>query len=448
MNPPGTVKPPLATALRYWLKLGCISFGGPAGQIAMMHQDLVEHRHWISEARFNHALRFCMTLPGPEAQQLATYIGWSLHGVRGGVAAGLLFILPSFALLLAISWAYAAFGHSAWLRTLFDGLKPAILALVVLATWRMGSRTLKSPMHGFLAFAAFLAVTLWQTAFPWVLISAALAGSIWNRLRPEPTSFETEAVDQDLPFSHKPDWRPTFRVWLHGAWLWGLPFLILILWGGWRHLYTQMAWFFTKAAWLTFGGAYAVLPYVFQASVHHYHWITPTQMMDGLALGESTPGPLIMVLTFVAFLGGYQNPSSLGNLGVTYPAWAGAAAMLVATWFTFLPSFLLILSGAPWIDAMRRLQRLQNPLTAMTAAIVGVMAHLGLQLGIYVLWPEFAVTGTGTPPWGIPTGRSLDWLAVGLTLLALAGLARLRWPIPVVLALSAALGMLGRTALP
>jgi chromate transporter len=456
MKASSPTRPSFNQALRYWFKLGCISFGGPAGQIALMHQELVERKRWISEERFTHALRFCMALPGPEAQQLATYIGWSLHGIRGGIAAGSLFILPSFFILLGISWIYAAFGNSPWLSQTFYGIKPAVLALVFMATWRMGRRTLKNPFHISMAVISFLAVTVWHVAFPWVLIFAAVAGWAWMRFHPSTTASESDsstsstasskapkAAGENLTATNqKPNGRHTLHIWLHGAWMWGLPFTLLLLFCGWQHMYTQMGWFFTKAAWLTFGGAYAVLPYVFQAAVQQYHWITTTQMVDGLALGESTPGPLIMVVTFVAFLGGYQQPQVIGNLGDTYPFWAGALAMVIATWFTFLPSFLFILSGAPWIDSLKDAKRWQAPMAAMTAAIVGVMAQLGFQLAWLILWPK---TGHSTlPTWENFTWHSLDWMSAGLMALTLLVLFRSRIPIVAVLALSAGLGVLGQ----
>lgn len=433
--------PSLSQALRYWLKLGCISFGGPAGQIALMHQELVERKGWISEERFNHALRFCMTLPGPEAQQLATYIGWTLHGVRGGLAAGILFILPSFGVLLGISWVYAAFGHTTWLTQTFYGVKPAVLALVVFAAWRMGRRTLKGPLSMGLTLASFVAVTVWHIPFPLVLIAAALVGFASQFTSASRKRSETKStVTPEIPFD-KPQWHNTAFIWLHGLWLWALPFFVLVFWGGWQHTLTQMAWFFTKAAWLTFGGAYAVLPYVFQAGVHHYGWLTSTQMMDGLALGESTPGPLIMVVTFVAFLGGYGEPDILGNLGMTWPFWAGAAAMTLATWFTFLPSFLFILSGAPWIDALRHQNRLQAPMMAMTAAIVGVIAQLGFQLAMLILWPNGEGHKSGLMD-DIHFGwAGLDGMALALSLLSLVGLMRFRIPVLALIGISALLGL-------
>jgi len=298
-----------AEAFRFWLKLGFISFGGPAGQIAIMHRELVEQRRWISEARFLHALNYCMLLPGPEAQQLATYIGWLMHGTRGGVLAGLLFVLPSLLLLIVLSWLYLAFGELPVVAGIFYGIKPAVAAIVLHAAHRIGSRTLKNASLWAIAGAAFVAIFALNVAFPLIVLLAASIGFLGGRFLPQhfyanahqaskAASYGNAIIDDETPTpAHaRFSWPHLSKVLVSAALLWSLPMLALYLAFGWEHTFTQMAWFFTKAALLTFGGAYAVLPYVMQGAVMQFQWLTPTQMMDGLALGESTPGPLIIVL--------------------------------------------------------------------------------------------------------------------------------------------------------
>ena len=338
-------------AFLFWLKLGFISFGGPAGQIAIMHQELVERRRWISEKRFLHALNYCMLLPGPEAQQLATYIGWLMHRTWGGIVAGVLFVLPSLFILIALSWIYIAYGDVSWVAGLFYGIKPAVTAIVVQAAHRIGARALKNNILWAIAAAAFVAIFALNIPFPYIVAAAALSGYVGGRFAP--AYFEGGGghgkAQQDFGAALIDDYTATpahalFRwprlayVILTGLLLWAVP--LLLLWGmlGWAHTFTQMAWFFTKAALLTFGGAYAVLPYVYQGAVDHYGWLTPTQMIDGLALGETTPGPLIMVVAFVGFVGGYVN----AVFGPDMVFLAGAVAATIVTWFTFLPSFIFI----------------------------------------------------------------------------------------------------------
>ena len=396
---PGASLPPLspsfARALWYWLRLGCISFGGPAGQIAIMHRELVEQRRWISEARFLHALNYCMLLPGPEAQQLATYIGWLLHRTRGGIAAGVLFILPSWFVLVALSWAYLRYAELPLLAAVFAGLKPAVVALVLHAAYRIGARTLRNAWLWSIAIAAFIALALWHLPFPLVIATAALLGVLGGRVAP--ASFRLAAAhsnsaanldravidDHSLRLAHTHYRLPRLLLVIaSGLALWALPLGILAWWFGWSASPTQMAWFFTRAALLTFGGAYAVLPYVYQGAVVHFGWLNNAQMMDGLALGESTPGPLIMIVTFVGFVGGWQHgPWASLNLG---GALLGAA---VTTWFTFLPSFVFILAGGPVIESTRGTLKFTAPLTAITAAVVGVIASLALFFAAHTLWP-------------------------------------------------------------
>jgi len=383
-------------AFRFWLKLGFISFGGPAGQIAIMHQELVENRRWISERRFLHALNYCMVLPGPEAQQLATYIGWLMHRTSGGIVAGALFVLPSLLILIALSWVYIAFGEVPLIAGLFYGIKPAVTAIVVQAAHRIGSRALKNNVLWAIAAASFVAIFALNVPFPAIVAAAALIGYVGGRIAPDrfraggghgaAKSFGAAMIDDDTPppAHARFRWSRLITVAVSGGLLWALPMGLLTDRYGWDHTLTQMGWFFTKAALLTFGGAYAVLPYVYQGAVGHYGWLTPTQMIDGLALGETTPGPLIMVVAFVGFVGGYVKavfgPDSLFL--------AGAVAASLVTWFTFLPSFLFILAGGPLIEATHGDLKFTGPLTAITAAVVGVILNLALFFGYHVLWPE------------------------------------------------------------
>lgn len=384
-------------AFAFWLKLGCISFGGPAGQISIMHQELVENRRWISERRFLHALNYCMLLPGPEAQQLATYIGWLMHRTWGGIVAGALFVLPSLLLLIGLSWVYIAFGDMPLVTGLFYGIKPAVTAIVVQAAHRIGARALKNAWLWGIAAASFIAIFAANVPFPAIVAAAALLGHVGGRIAPD--QFKVggghgktgKALGPALIDDHTPTpahaqfrWTRLLQVIALGALLWAVPMGWLTMVYGWEHTLTQMGWFFTKAALLTFGGAYAVLPYVYQGAVSHHGWLTPTQMIDGLALGETTPGPLIMVVAFVGFVGGHVKalfgPESLFL--------AGAVAASLVTWFTFLPSFLFILAGGPLVESTHDDLRLTAPLTAITAAVVGVILNLALFFGYHVLWPQ------------------------------------------------------------
>jgi len=384
-------------AFGFWLKLGFISFGGPAGQIAIMHEELVERRRWISERRFLHALNYCMLLPGPEAQQLATYIGWLLHRTRGGIVAGALFVLPSLVVLIALSWAYVALGHLPAVAAFFYGIKPAVVAIVVHAAQRIGARTLRNEWLWGIAVVAFIAIAVLRVPFPLIVAAAALTGLVGGRRRPEKfragsghgsagKSYGAALIDDETPSPpHARFGWPRFgRVLFVGLALWVLPMAGLAAAWGWRHALTQMGWFFTKAALLTFGGAYAVLPYVYQGAVDHYGWLTAEQMIDGLALGETTPGPLIMVVAFVGFVGGYLQ----ALFGPDQLFLAGAAAAALVTWFTFLPSFVFILAGGPLVESTHGDLRFTAPLTAITAAVVGVIASLALFFAWHVLWPE------------------------------------------------------------
>ncbi|UVL00798.1 chromate efflux transporter [Pseudomonas sp. B21-048] len=411
----------LREAFLFWLKLGFISFGGPAGQISIMHQELVERRRWISERRFLHALNYCMLLPGPEAQQLATYIGWLMHRTWGGLIAGALFVLPSLFILIVLSWVYIAFGEVPAVAGLFYGIKPAVTAIVVQAAHRIGSRALKNNWLWGIAAASFTAIFVFNVPFPLIVLGAAIIGYVGGRLVPErfqtgghgaaKKSFGPALIDDDTPPPEHTRFSSfkLLRLLLVGAVLWVLPMGILTALFGWEGTLTQMAWFFTKAALLTFGGAYAVLPYVYQGAVGHYGWLTPTQMIDGLALGETTPGPLIMVVAFVGFVGAYVHQV----FGPDHVFLAGALAATLVTWFTFLPSFLFILAGGPLVESTHNELRLTAPLTAITAAVVGVILNLACFFGYHVLWPN-------------GFGGQLDWPSALIAITAAIALFRFK----------------------
>ena len=386
-----------AEAFRFWLKLGFISFGGPAGQIAIMHTELVERRRWISEKRFLHALNYCMLLPGPEAQQLATYIGWLMHRTRGGIVAGALFVLPSLFILIALSWIYLRFGDVPVVAGIFFGLKPAVTALVLHAAHRIGTRALKNRWMWGIAAASFVAIFVFDTPFPAIVLAAALTGHFGARRWPQvfalggghgssQTRYGPALVDDDTPtpVHARLSRRHLPKVLGVGLGLWLVAMAVLVSINGLQGTLTQMGWFFTKAALLTFGGAYAVLPYVYQGAVETHQWLSGPQMIDGLALGETTPGPLIMVVAFVGFVGGWLKqvfgPEAL-FLG-------GAVAAAVVTFFTFLPSFVFILAGGPLVEATHGKLGFTAPLSAITAAVVGVILNLAMFFAYHVLWPQ------------------------------------------------------------
>ncbi len=388
---------PFRDAFRFWLKLGFINFGGPSGQIALMHEELVERRKWIGEGRFLHALSFCMLLPGPEAQQLATYIGWIMHRTWGGIVAGGLFVLPSLFMLIALSWVYIAFGDVPLVAGLFYGIKPAVTAIVVQATYRIGSRALKNNILWAIAAAAFVAIFAAHVPFPAIIAGAALIGYVGGRISPETfktggghgkagKSFGAALIDDTTPTPDFARFRGSrlIGVAVVGLLLWAVPMALLAMRYGWDGALTQMGWFFTKAALLTFGGAYAVLPYVYQGAVVDYQWLTATQMIDGLALGETTPGPLIMVVAFVGFVGGWARQV----LGPDALFLGGALAATVVTFVTFLPSFVFILAGGPLVEATHGKLGFTAPLSAITAAVVGVILSLALFFAGHVLWPQ------------------------------------------------------------
>jgi chromate transporter len=387
-------KPTLKEAFWYWLKLGFISFGGPAGQIAIMHQDLVENKHWISEKRFLHALNYCMLLPGPEAQQLAIYIGWLMHKTLGGLIAGVLFVLPSLLILIGLSYIYMRFGDVPAVAGVLAGIKPAVVAIVLFAAYRIGARTLTNAALWGIAVVSFVAIAVFKIAFPWIVLAAAIIGFLVNRFQPHlfvsssahkasQASYGKAVIDDDTPTpAHaKFNYKSMAKFIAIGLVIWLAAMLLLVWRYGWDAIYTQMAWFFTKAALLTFGGAYAVLPYVYQGAVTQFNWLTPTQMMDGLALGETTPGPLIMVVAFVGFVGGWSHEIAQN------PLLAGIAAACIVTFFTFLPSFIFIFVGAPFIESTKNNLKLTAPLTAITAAVVGVIVSLAIFFAQHILWP-------------------------------------------------------------
>ena len=412
---------PLREALKFWAKLGFISFGGPAGQIAVLHQELVEKRRWISERRFLHALNYCMLLPGPEAQQLVTYIGWLMHRSWGGILAGTLFVLPSLFILIGLSWIYLSFGQVPWIAAIFFGIKPAVTAIVLHAAVRIGKRTLHNQALQWIALGSFLAIFILNLAFPIIVLIAAAIGFWGGKRYPEyfqqsnahgksvDHHYGSAMIDDNTPTPAHAlfNYQKTIRHSIIALSFWLAPMLALILLFGWNTLYPQLAWFFTKAAFLTFGGAYAVLPYVYQGAVDHFHWLSANQMIDGLALGETTPGPLIMVVAFVGYLAGHIQHL----IGSSSPFWFGVLGACVATWFTFLPSFFFILVGGPLIESTHGKLRFTAPLTAITAAVVGVIANLGLFFAYHVFLPR-----------GI--GGSISWISIVICLLAAIALFR------------------------
>ena len=384
-------------AFLYWLKLGFISFGGPAGQISMMHQELVEKRRWISEHRFLHALNYTMVLPGPEAQQLATYIGWLMHGVWGGIAAGVLFVIPSLFILITLTWIYLVYGDVPAVEGILYGIKPAVTAIVVFAAYRIGSRALKNNVLRAMAVLAFIAIFAFNIPFPYIVLMAGIIGYAGSHIAPDKfragghhgssqDSWGPALIDDDTPVpAHaRLKWSRLIAFAFIGVFIGAAVMAMLVTSYGWQGTLTQMGWFFTKAALVTFGGAYAVLPYVYQGGVEQYAWLTGTQMIDGLALGETTPGPLIMVVAFVGFVGGWTKEI----FGPDMLLMAGAAGASIATLFTFLPSFLFILLGGPAVEATRGDVKFTAPLTGITAAVVGVVLNLATFFAYHVLWPQ------------------------------------------------------------
>lgn len=414
-----------AEAFRFWLKLGFISFGGPAGQIAIMHKELVDKRRWLGEERFLHALNYCMLLPGPEAQQLATYIGWLMHKTWGGIVAGALFVIPSVFLLLILSYIYAAFGHVSAVSGVLDGFKPVVVAIVVEALFKIGKRALKTKVHYVLGSLAFVAIYFLHVPFPLIVLGAALIGLAGARLVPKIFLASSENVKEgpgkdgelDLVIDNEaaaldhtaPSRSRIFKTLAAGIALWLLPLILLAAWGGFNSLHVKEYQFFTITAFVTFGGAYAVLAYVTQAvTAAPYNWITPTQAIDGLALAETTPGPLIMVLQFVGFMAGWNYPVE----GLS-PLASGIIGALITTYTTFLPSFLFIFLGAPFIEKLRGNVSLTGALSGVTAAVVGVILNLALVFGAAVI---FANGFAG----------NMNWFAAVLSIAAFIALFRFK----------------------
>ena len=420
MSAPDSVS--LSQAFWYWLKLGFISFGGPTGQIALMHADLVERKRWISERRFLHALNYCMLLPGPEATQLAVYIGWLMHRTVGGIMAGLLFILPSLLILVLLSWVYLAFGDVPVVAGVLYGVKPAVVAIVLAAAWRIGSRSLKNRWLIAIAVLAFIGIAVLHLPFPLIIITAALAGALGARWLPTAfhpgghapggaSSYGPALIDDHTqpPEHARFSWRKLILTSLAGLATGALIWALLAATLGLRSPLVQMSWFFSKAALMTFGGAYAVLPYVYQGAVNHFGWLSAVQMVDGLALGETTPGPLIMIVAFVGFVGGWTR-EVFGPMALLAGGCAGA---LVAFFFTFLPSFIFILAGGPLVEATRDNLRLTAPLTAISAAVVGVITSLT----VFFAWHVFHLA---EPP------ARWDWVAIAIATLAAIALLRFK----------------------
>ncbi|MDX2110444.1 MAG: chromate efflux transporter [Verrucomicrobiota bacterium] len=440
--PQSPVHPTFSEAFFVWLKIGLMSFGGPTGQIALMHDEVVEKRRWVSDERFLHALNYCMLLPGPEAQQLSVYIGWLLHRTWGGIVAGALFILPGALLLGLISWVYVSFGKVPWIDALFYGLKPAVIAIVCFAVYRIGKKTLRNAMLWGIAVAAFLAIYYLGIPFPYIIIGAGLvglAGGCWapSRFRLDcthrNTTDHTPRVIGDTAMadvSLRPTLGGTIRTVIIWSILWCTPVAISWMVLGKEHVLTAEGIFFSKAAVVTFGGAYSVLPFVGQQAVEHYGWLAPAQMMDGMALAETTPGPLILVLQFVGFLGAYHAPAPFT------PMTAAILGAAMTTWTTFIPSFLFVLVGAPFIEVLRGQKLLTYALTAITAAVVGVILNLAVWFAMQVLFPATMHE---------PGAVRVDWYAVICSGIALLGLVRFKWNTLAVIFGCAVLGLAYRT---
>jgi chromate transporter len=436
-----------AEALRVWAKIGFLSFGGPAGQVALMHQELVQRRKWIAEERFLHALNYCMLLPGPEAQQLATYIGWLMHRTRGGLAAGLLFVLPGFVMMLGLTALYAGFGEVPAIAALFFGLKAAVFAIVVEAVLRIGKRALKSRLLVVLAALAFVAIFFFELAFPLVVLGAGLFGFMGARVWPgafaepprahaehdHPTVIDRMAAAGELAHT-KPSAARAVRVLVVCGIVWGLPILALSLSFGQDSVFVHEAVFFSKTAMVTFGGAYAVLAYVAQRAVEDFAWLRPGEMLDGLGLAETTPGPLILVLQFVGFLAAHRHPGTLP------PMLAGFVGATTTVWVTFAPCFLWIFLGAPYIESLRGHRALSAALSAITAAVVGVILNLSLWFGLHLVFPGIPEKHAGPLRFFVPDVARLDVPALVLSALAMLALLRFKLGMPKTLAGSALLG--------
>jgi chromate transporter len=435
-------------AARVWVRVALLSFGGPAGQIAVMHRILVEEKHWISESRFLHALNYCMLLPGPEAQQLATYIGWLLHRTAGGIMAGGLFILPGVFAIMGLSYVYAAFGNVSYVEALFFGMKAAVLAIVIEALVRVGKRALRNNVMIALAAVAFVGIFFFAIPFPIIIIAAGLIGYLGVKSgRSEfagsghgntTASEAPSALGDAVPDHARPNLVRTLRVSVLWAFLWLAPVAAVLIGLGAANTFSQIALFFTKMAMVTFGGAYAVLAYVAQQAVEHYHWLKPQEMLDGLGMAETTPGPLIMVLQFVGFLAAYRDPGTLS------PMWAGTLGGLLATWVTFTPCFLWIFSGAPYIERLRGNAALAGALGAITAVVVGVILNLSIWFALHTIFRETIPVHSFGLSFDMPKLASVDMAALALAVAAATAVFRFRLGMLPVLAGSCAAGVLLR----
>ena len=444
---PASVEPaiPFRTAVRVWFAISLQTFGGPAGQIAVMQRTLVDDKRWIGQRRFLHAMNYCMLLPGPEAQQLATYVGWLLHGTRGGLVAGGFFVLPGVLALLALSAVYVAFGSTVAVSALFAGLAPAVLSIVVQAVIRVGRRALTDPALVALAVASFLALFLFAVPFPVVVLVAGVAGWALGRWRSGAVLQTGKAdpaddgpppvIPDDALHTERPSGRRTLRVLLVGLLVWWVPIAAVALVTGAHSTLTAEGLFFSGTAVVTFGGAYAVLAYVSHQAVQVYGWLAPGEMVRGLALAETTPGPLIMVVQFVAFLGAYRDPGALDP-------WAAAVlASLLVTWVTFVPSFLFVLVGAPYMEQLRGNRSLSAALTGITAAVVGVIANLGVYFAVHTLFRHTLSVRSSGLALELPDPSTLRPLALGIAVVAAVLIFRLRWSVLRTLGVCAVLGL-------
>lgn len=441
-------------AFKVWLRVAALSFGGPAGQIAVMHRIVVDEKKWVGESRFLHALNYCMLLPGPEAQQLAVYLGWLMHRTAGGLMAGILFILPGFLSILALSYIYVLYGDVSVVEGLFFGLKAAVLAIVLQAVFRIGGRALKSPAMVLIAAVAFLAIFAFQVPFPLIILTAGILGYLgaktghgWFAIAGghkaaagKILSDADSALGEGMPAHARPNFQWSLRVSVVLLLLWLAPVALLYFALGPDNVFTQIGVFFSKMAVVTFGGAYAVLAYVAQEAVQSYQWLRPGEMLDGLGMAETTPGPLIMVLQFVGFLGAYRDAGGLD------PLQAATLGAILATWVTFVPCFLWIFLGAPFIERLRGNVAISGGMAAITAAVVGVILNLAIWFGLHVLFSEVATFQAELLSIQVPVLSSVDWASVVLTLLAIIAIFRLKMSVMTVLLGTAVLGMAGTLA--
>jgi chromate transporter len=420
-----SASPAFGEATKVWARIGCLSFGGPAGQIALMHREIVEERKWLTEQQYLSALNFCMLLPGPEAMQLATYAGWRLHGVRGGLTAGLLFVVPGAIIVLALSMLYGAFGNLPWIAAIFYGVKAAVLAIVIEALLRVARRALKGNVDWLIAGAAFLALYCFDVPFPLIIIAAGLIGFFRSSNIPHP------------PSTSRPTFKSLFSTTLTWGVIWLVPLAILIMTLGPGHVLSKIGIFFSQLAVVTFGGAYAVLAYMAQAAVEQHGWLSPHEMIDGLALAETTPGPLILVTQFVGYLAASREMGSV---------WGGLAGAIITLWMTFAPCFLWIFAGAPYIEHIGRLPRLSGALAAITAAVVGVILNLSVWFGLHVLFGKVVRLEGAFQPW-LPEWQTIDGAALAISLVAALALLRFHLGIVKTLGFCAILGLIWKLAL-